>query len=119
MAKKKNRTREFRVDVYCNIDELSAIEENMERAGITNRELYARKLLTDGYIINCNEPLADLKEISRLVRMASHNINQVAKRANETQSVHSFDLKELQEEVQKIAGLVQEANSKVTKTLDF
>lgn len=115
--KKPNRKRPFPISVYLNIDELTAIEENMGRAGIENREFYARKMLTDGYIINPINTQAQLKEIARLMRMASHNINQVAKRANETQSVYEYDLKQLQEEVKSLYAMVADTRKSVTGVL--
>ena len=48
----------------------------------------------DGYIIRID--LKEVKEMVRLLSNATNNINQVAKRANETRSIYESDIKKLQ-----------------------
>ena len=90
---------------------MDKLEENLKKAGVTNRELYARKMLLDGYIINLNEVSCRLREIGRLVRISANNINQVAKRANETGSPHENDVKQLIAEFDKLFPLLTQSKS--------
>ena len=48
----------------------------------------------DGYVIHLD--LSDVREMTRLLSNATSNLNQIAKRANETQSIFESDIKDLQ-----------------------
>ena len=52
----------------------------MALTGIRNKSAYIRKMCIDGYVINLDLP--ELKECSRLLRSASNNLNQIARRVN-------------------------------------
>ena len=67
----------------------------MAVAGISNREAYIRKMICDGYIIRMD--FSDVREMVRLLRNATGNLNQVAKRANVTHSIYATDIKDLQD----------------------
>jgi len=67
----------------------------MNVAGISNREAYIRKMICDGYIIRMD--FSDVREMVRLLRISSNNLNQVARRANETRSIYADDIKDLQD----------------------
>lgn len=47
----------------------------------------------DGYIIHLD--MGDIQEMVRLLRICSNNLNQYAKRANETGSVYAADVEDL------------------------
>ena len=58
------------------------------------------KMALDGYCINLD--LQDVKELVSLLRRCSNNLNQYAKRANETGNIYEADIKDLQERLDKI-----------------
>ena len=87
---KRNVLLNFRVTE----DERDLITEKMATAGIRNKEAYLRKMTLDGYVIRLN--LADVREMTRLLSNATNNMNQIAKRANETRSIHQSDIQDLQ-----------------------
>jgi len=95
---KDNRT--IHVAVRVTEAENALIEKKMETAGIANRGAYLRKMILDGYVIRVD--FADVRELVRLLRNATNNLNQVAKRANETQSVYASDIKDLQDNYEKL-----------------
>ena len=72
----------------------------MKDSGYKNLSAYMRKMALNGYIINLD--LSDVKEVLRLLRINSNNLNQYAKRANETGSIYLEDIKELQRDQKKI-----------------
>ena len=76
------------------------IAEKMEAAGIRNKESYLRKMVLDGYCIRVD--FSDVRELSHLLRNATNNLNQVAKRANETRSIYASDIKDLQDNYEKL-----------------
>lgn len=67
----------------------------------------------DGYVIRLD--LSGLTEILRLARINSNNLNQVAKRANETGNIYETDIKELQEEQLEIKELLRGILDELTK----
>ena len=73
--------------------ELNAIREKMQELGTHNMAAYLRKMALDGYCIRLD--LGDLKKVVSLMRYASNNLNQYAKKANETGSIHLEDIQDL------------------------
>ena len=76
------------------------IRIKMEQAGIGNMSAYIRKMALDGYCVKLD--LQDIKELIRLLRICSNNLNQYAKRANETGNTYLADIKDLQKWLERI-----------------
>lgn len=68
-------------------EEVQRIHEKMNELGIRSMGAYLRKMALDGYCINLD--LQDVKELVSLLRRCSNNLNQYAKRANETGNIMS------------------------------
>lgn len=66
----------------------------MQEVSVRNMGAYLRKMAMDGYCIRLD--LGDLKKIVSLMRYASNNLNQYAKKANETGSIYQEDIQDLQ-----------------------
>ena len=81
-------------------DDRRRIREKMEEAGITNMSAYIRKMAIDGYLVKLD--LSDMNEVARLLRINSNNINQYAKRANESGSIYLEDIKEIQSQQERL-----------------
>ena len=73
--------------------ELQAIRERMESVGIRNMSAYMLKMAMNGFIIQLD--MSDMKEVLRLMKINSNNLNQYTKKANETGSIYKEDIKEL------------------------
>ena len=98
MAKRKHNVH-FRV----NPEEEELIRRKMEDAGISSVAAYMRKMAIDGYVVRLD--LSDVKEAIRLLRISGNNLNQYAKKANETGSIYAEDIKDVkarQEELWKV-----------------
>ena len=54
---------------------------------------YMLKMAMNGFVIQLD--LSDMKEVLRLMKINSNNLNQYAKKANETGSIYKEDIKEL------------------------
>lgn len=87
------------------------IKRRMDEAGIRNMSAYIRKMAIDGYVIRLD--LKDVKEVSRLMGINSNNLNQYAKKANETGSIYLRDIKVLQEQHEKIWEELRKINLKL------
>ena len=64
----------------------------MAQAGITNTSAFIRKMAIDGYVINLD--LSEVRELTRLLRICSNNLNQYARK--ETGSIYGADIADLQ-----------------------
>ena len=109
----KNRTRNNRIVVCLDDNEKKQLDEKMESIGIKYRERFARKMLLDGYIINID--MKPISELARLLRKCAANINQSAKRANESGSVYEDDVLKLLAEVNRLKPLVNEAYAEIIR----
>lgn len=81
-------------------EEVQRIHEKMNELGIRSMGAYLRKMALDGYCINLD--LQDVKELVSLMRRCSNNLNQYAKRANETGNIYESDIRDLQERLEEI-----------------
>ncbi len=87
-------------------EEWKKIHDRMREAGMKNMSAYIRKMALNGYLIHLD--LSDVREVLRLLRISSNNLNQYAKRANETGSIYETDIKELQKTHQKLLSMMGE-----------
>ncbi|MGL5972743.1 MAG: plasmid mobilization protein [Oscillospiraceae bacterium] len=108
-----NRERNIKVNFYISENEKKIIKEKMKLANINNFSLYSRKILINGYIIK-----RDFSELKILCNHLSHigrNINQIAKKANITNSVCKDDFSNLQKDFLKIKKIISERLVKLIK----
>ena len=82
------------------------VRKKMKEAGINNMAAYIRKMAIDGYVVRLD--LSDVKEVSRLLRINANNINQYAKRANETGSIYLEDIKDIKRGQEELWILMKE-----------
>lgn len=85
--------RSKRIELRVTEDELMQIRKCMEEAGISSLTAYLVRMALNGYVIVMD--LSDLKEILRLMQISGNNLNQYAKKANETGSIYHEDIEEL------------------------
>lgn len=97
--------RNKRIHFLVSADEEKRISEKMVSLGIRNRNAYLRKMALDGYCINLE--LTEVKELVSLLRSCSNNLNQYAKRANETGRVYEVDIQDLQERMEDIWNVMK------------
>ena len=97
MAKRKrNIVIRFRVTP----EEREMIESKMAQFGTTNMAAYLRKISIDGYVVRLDLP--ELRDMVSLLRRSSNNLNQIAKRVNETSRIYDADIDCLKENQEKI-----------------
>lgn len=80
--------------------ERSLIEQKMAQVGITNMSAYLRKMAIEGYSLKLDLP--ELKEMISLLRRMSNNLNQLAKRANETGRLYEIDLVDVHQQQERL-----------------
>ena len=97
MAKRK---REIVIRFRVTPEERSMIEAKMSQLGTSNMAAYLRKIAIDGYVVKLDLP--ELKEMVSLLRRSSNNLNQIAKRVNETSRIYDADIECLKENQERI-----------------
>lgn len=85
-----NRKREIMLRFRVTPEERSMIEKRMAQLGTTNMAAYLRKIAIDGYVVKLDLP--ELRELVSLLRRVSNNVNQIARRVNETGRVYDADI---------------------------
>ena len=108
----ENRTRPIQLKVRVNQQEKEIIQQKMQQLGTTNMGAYLRKMAIDGYILKLD--MAEMKEMVSLLRRMSSNINQIAKRANETGRVYDADLEEIQNQQEQLWTAIRPVLQKFT-----
>ena len=94
-----------RIRVWIKPKDRELIKKKMEEAGIKNMSAYIRKMAIDGYVIRLD--MSDVNEVSRLLRINANNINQYAKRANETGNIYLEDIRDIQQQQEQLWELMK------------
>ena len=89
----ENRRRNIQMKFRVTHQERMLIMEKMALAGVRNMGAYLRKMAIDGYTITLNLP--EIKEMLRLLRYMSNNLNQLARRVHETGRYYDTDIDDL------------------------
>ena len=101
-----NEKRSVQIHFRLTPSEAERLRTKMKEAGIQSQGAYLRKMALDGYCVRLD--LEDVREMVSLLRRCSNNLNQYAKRANETGSIYLADLNDLQERMQQLWQLARE-----------
>lgn len=98
MRKNEGRT----IGLYFKVtpEELTLIEDKMKKAKIPNKRAYLRKMAMDGYVISIE--MGNIVEMIKLLRSISNNVNQIARRCNETRNLYAQDVEDLRQGYLKV-----------------
>lgn len=99
MEKERKTQRLF---ILVSEQEIDLIQERMDVLGIKNRSAYIRKMAINVYIVHLD--LSDVRELVMLLRRCSNNLNQYARRANETGNIYAADIADLQQQLDRLWG---------------
>ena len=105
--------REHWINVRVNPEELARIREKQKELGIRNTGAYMRKMAMDGYCVNLD--LSDVAQVSILLRRCSNNLNQVAKRANESGQLYAADLEDLRSRLDELIAIGKQLLAKLSE----
>ncbi len=91
MRKSEGRT----VGLFTKVspEEKETIDQKMALLGTANLRAYLRKMAVDGYIVQLD--MASVVELVKLLRSISSNVNQIARRCNETRNLYAQDVEDL------------------------
>ena len=101
----RKRTEDLNVRVTP--EDKERIRAKMEEAGIQNMSAYVRKMALDGICVKLD--LTDVRQLIVLLQRCSNNLNQYAKRANETGNIYAADIEDLQSRLDEIWELSRQS----------
>lgn len=104
--------RSKRIELRVTEDELMKIRDRIEEAGISSLTAYLVRMAIHGYVIVMD--LSDLKEILRLLQISGNNLNQYARKANETGSIYHEDIEELKNNQKEILQQMRKVLDRLT-----
>ena len=107
---KENRKRNICIKVRLTPEEYDCLCGSMAEIGITNREAYIRKMILDGIIVKLDVP--EIKDMISQLCYSGNNINQIAKRLNETGRIYATDIDDVKANQQ---CLIEKANTIISK----
>ena len=99
------RTEELKIRISP--EDKERIKLKMEDAGILNMSAYVRKIALDGICVRLD--LADVRQLTVTLRRCTNNLNQYARRANETGSIYAADIEDLQNRLDEIWELSRQS----------
>jgi len=85
--------------------ERDVINKKMKHLKTSNLAAYMRKMAIDGYIVNVD--YSDLKVVSAEMQKIGVNINQIARRVNNTSRLYEQDFEEIKKQVDQIWQLLR------------
>ena len=71
------------------------------------------KMALDGYYLNLDLP--QLRRMAYLLQMCSNNLNQVAKRVNESKQLYAADIEDLRHRLDELIGIGKQILSKLSE----
>ena len=96
----KKRRRTIPLMFYVTPEDRDQIEAKMAQLGTNNMSAYLRKIAIDGYVVQLDLP--ELREMVSLLRRSSNNLNQLARRANETGRIYPEDLADIRQNLAQL-----------------
>ena len=99
--------REKQLLIRISDEDKARIQAKMEDAGILNMSAYVRKMALDGICVKLD--LREVRQLIVLLQRCSNNLNQYAKRANETGSVYAADIEDLKNRLEEIWELSRQS----------
>ena len=105
------RKRNCLLKFYVSEEEKAFIFEKMKVAKIKNLSAYLRKAAIDGKIEI--HDYSELKNLNHNIHKIGVNINQIAKRINETKTIYKSDMEDIQRKVNEIWNILKFILSKV------
>ncbi len=109
----KQRERNCLLKFYVNEEEKAFIYAKMNAAKISNLSAYLRKIAIDGKIEI--KDLSELKNLNYNLHKIGVNINQIAKRINETNAVYQSDIQDVMNKQNEIWELQKQIISRLVE----
>jgi len=97
-------------------EERDFIRRRQEQSGIRNMRQYLLKMAVDGRVIRIE--FESVNEMVRLLSNATNNINQIARRANETGNIYAADFDEINVRLDEIWSQAKSILRRISDMMD-
>ena len=101
----KNLERPIIVKIYLNADEKKLLDHKVRLSGSVSNTAFIRKLIKYGFVYTVDYEVH--RDMVRQIHGAAVNINQIAHKANATDSIYREDIENLKKEIDKIWLIVK------------
>lgn len=91
--------------------EYDMIKQKMAQMEIRNMSAYLRKMAIDGYCVHLD--LKGFREMTTLLKRCSNNLNQYARKANQSDSIYAKDI----EDLRNLMGQIYEREKEILEDL--
>lgn len=96
----KNRSRQHKFTLYLSNDEHRILCDKFEISGMRSKSAFMRQLIVAGFVYDVD--YSYLREYNYLLGKIGANLNQIAKRINETRSIYQADMDGVKGEMEKL-----------------
>lgn len=96
----KNRLRKHKFTLYLSDDEHRILCAKFIISGMRSKSSFLRQLIIAGFVYDVD--YSYLREYNYLLGKIGANLNQIAKRINETRSIYQTDMDEIKGEMEKL-----------------
>lgn len=104
------RNRTNAILIYLSDDEKRILDAKTRLSGLRSRAAFIRQLIVEGIVYDVD--YSQLREYNVGLGRIGTNINQIAKRANETRSIYKSDIEKLRKEMNRLWQLQRSMLSK-------
>ena len=96
----KNRSRKHKFTLYLSDDEYRILCAKFKISGMRSKSSFLRQLIIAGFVYDVD--YSYLREYNYLLGKIGANLNQIAKRVNESRSIYQSDMDEITGEMEKL-----------------
>ncbi len=105
-----NRSRTHELKVFLNDDEYRILLGKTKLSGMPSKSAFIRQLIIEGVVYDVD--YSYLREYNYQLGKIGNNINQIAHKANSTDSIYKADIDKLKEDMENIWRLQRSMLSK-------
>ncbi len=105
------RERKHELKVFLSDDEERILEGTMKLMKLPSKSFTIRKLIVESALYDVD--FREFRDIGTQLARIGNNINQIAKRINETRSIYQTDIDEIKKEFKEICRLQESMQSKL------
>ncbi|MBR4502271.1 MAG: plasmid mobilization relaxosome protein MobC [Clostridia bacterium] len=89
----------------------NVIRQKMKTFGIRTRASFYRAMILNGYLLKLDLP--EIRELLRLMKNLTNNVNQIAKRLNERGSIYDTEIDEILEKQEELWSVLTKILSRL------
>ena len=95
----------------------TVIRQKMKAFGMTNQSAYLRTMALKGYLLKVNLP--EIRELIRLMKNLTNNVNQIAKKLNEQGSVYETEIDDIRERLDELWNIANQLLARLEATREW